>query len=296
MASELASPQPEPTAAGADERLLGSEIPTDGLDSVPTIGLDDGTPTQEPPAPQEDAAEARARKFQGEYDRLQAKVGPLATTMDNMGLNGDQTSGLLEKLDAALRHPELGQTLLQFFQSGQVPVTRSPEELEMEELERPWGKEIDSLKNELLGAINGIQSGITTVQRSQGMNAIESHTKRFHESYPMDDAERQEFTDAMDKRIAAMSSDSGVALLQNLDWEGYRMMAIPLIEEFRPKIEARRLAQSREGKQAMATGAIGLAAQEAEAPARPAGQPLARNKQELIQQARASARRGAGIA
>lgn len=283
----MTTPQPDSAvAAGDDQTGRGSiEIPRDGLDVAPgdnesATGGTSGEPRK--PVPVEE-------KFQAKYDRLQAKIGDIASFIDKKGLDSRATVQLLTNLEEMLGHEQLGPIVGEYIRTKKVRLPKAGEDSismeDDEDFERPWLKDLAPLQEEN----QRLRSELHEVTRSRSMESITKLTTQFLEKYPMDEEQREHFQEALDSKVAAMDSEHGVRLLKSLNEESFRTLALPLVEPFLDDIVARRLKMKSGQRSALATDSPGISTNiAAEAPA---ASPAPNSRRDVNAQARAAMRR-----
>lgn len=172
-----------------------------------------------------------------------------------------------------------------------MPTSKTSEEIEDEQLEKPWLNDIEERVGPLKEENRMLKAQLEGVQRNTGSQAVEKQVERFLREYPLTDEQKEEFAKDVDRWMSNVNSPQGLAMLQNMTWEAFQAMGVPMIEKWRSEIEVRRTETKRQGLEAMATDAPSRVLTTGAEPT--AIGPVARNKQQIIANARAAAERAA---
>jgi len=261
MAEAINIPQPGAAAAPGSDAAIGvNEIPVDGIENLDGVNVpsDGGDPIAETTKPSD--PETLARSFQGRYDRLNATVGPqLREYIEKVG-SGNNAATLLSQYEKALNHPELGNAIRNFMQTGQVslPTARGAEP-EEEDYRDPLEVKFETQLAEMRQMVSGLQGQLSTQAASRGVEMVGTYTSSFLDEYPMTVEQKDEFQERLDARMAAMTSQHGAHLLENMTRDGFDAMALPLIKPFLVDIVTRQQNTKKSSLQAMATDAPAVA-------------------------------------
>lgn len=182
------------------------------------------------------------RSWQSRYDRLQQEVGrDLLGYARSLG-GGDKVVGFLKELEGMLGHSELGPIVQNFIATKQFSAPKPKNEWDEPDQEPEWKNPIKSV----LAELQTVKSELTGFKQQKGADMIRDHTKKFLSEMPMSDPERALFSDYMDSQFGTLSANpQGAGLLSSMNYQTFKTLALPGVEEFRDKIEARRIAKTR---------------------------------------------------
>lgn len=189
-------------------------------------------------------AKVEDRTWQSRHDRLVQEVSTDLIGYARTYGGGKNIVGFLKQFEQVLGHPDIGPLAQQYLKTGKVelPKAQPTNEWDEPQAEPEWKPLVSSA----LAELQSVKQELNEFKTRQGMSAITEHTKKFLSEYPMDDQERAQFNDYMGQQWGTLSANpNGAGILSKMDYSTFRTLALPGIEDFRSKIEARRMAKSR---------------------------------------------------
>lgn len=290
--TDAAIPQAGDASAAGTSTVpeMASPMSSDGTELI----LDNQSPGSTDPAPQESGTkdwEKEAKSWQGRYDKTLARFEGMEDVLEKHKIDGQQAATALDQYDLVLKDPTVGPLVNELLRTGKVdmPTSKTTEEIADERLERPWLKDLEERVGPMLEENRMLKAQLEGVQRNTGSQAVEKQVSRFLTEYPLTDEQTREFKEDVKKWMSNVNSPQGLAMLQNMTWEAFQAMGVPMIEKWRSEIEVRRTETKRQGLQAMATDAPSRVLTTGAEPT--AHGPVARNKQQVIANAQAAAAR-----
>ncbi len=222
-------------------------VPSNESGDAPVVSTDDqnvSAAAEVVAATAQPKPEIEDRSWQSRYDRLKQEVSDELVGYARTYGGGKNIVGFLKQFEQVLGHPDVGPLAQQLLKTGRVefPKAQPANEWDEPQAEPEWKPLVSSALQEL----QAVKQELTEFKTRQGMTAITDHTKKFLSEYPMDDQERALFNDYMGQQWSTLSANpNGSSILSKMDYTTFRTLALPGIEEFRSKIEARRMAKSR---------------------------------------------------